>query len=134
MKLQSAILIKHQLSSGCNVPFWRNVMVKLVMECCFFMTMPSFDKCNIVQATIRKTGFVELNDPAYSPDIAPSDYYLFSNLKKFLRGKNFRRDNETIDRVKDYLNNLDREFFVNPYQVSMTDGGVWSPREDQYIE
>jgi histone-lysine N-methyltransferase SETMAR len=39
-------------------------------------------KCNIVQAAIRKVGFVELNHPAYSPDIAPSDYHLFSNLKK----------------------------------------------------
>ena len=40
----------------------------------------SVHKCNIVYAVIRKTGFVKLNDPAYSPYIAPSDYYLFSNL------------------------------------------------------
>ena len=39
------------------------------------------DKCNIVQTAIRKSGFVELNDPVYSPDIAPCDSYLFSNLK-----------------------------------------------------
>ena len=62
----------------------------------------SVDKCNIVQATIRKTDFVELNDLAYAPDIAPSDYYLFSNLKEFLCG-----DDETIDTVEDYLNNLE---------------------------
>ena len=31
------------------------------------------DKCNIVQAAIGKSDFVELNDRAYSPDIAPSD-------------------------------------------------------------
>ena len=37
-------------------------------------------KCNIVQATIRQAGFIELNHPAYSPVIAPSDYYLFSNI------------------------------------------------------
>ena len=34
----------------------------------------SVHKCNIVQTSIRKGGFVKLNDPAYSPDIAPSDY------------------------------------------------------------
>ena len=45
-------------------------------------------KCNIVQAAIRQAGFIELNHPAYSRDIAPSDYPLFPNLK-FLRGRNF---------------------------------------------
>ena len=36
-------------------------------------------KCNIVQAAIRQTGFIELNHPAYSLDIVPTDYHLFSN-------------------------------------------------------
>ena len=60
-------------------------------------------KCNIVQTAIRKAGFVELNHPAYSPDVAPSDYYLFSNLNKFLCGKNSSCDDETIDTVEDYF-------------------------------
>ena len=67
----------------------------------------SAHKCNVVQAAIRKIGFVELNYPVYSLDIAPSDHYLLSNLKKFVRGKNFSRDDETIDTVDDHLNNLD---------------------------
>ena len=54
------------------------------------------DKCNIVQNTIEKGGFAELNHPAYSSDIAPPDCYLFSNLKKFIRGKNVSHDKETI--------------------------------------
>ena len=45
-------------------------------------------KCNTVQAAFRRAGFVELNHPAYSPDIAPFGYYLLSNLKKFVRDKN----------------------------------------------
>ncbi|CAF1509024.1 unnamed protein product [Adineta ricciae] len=40
-------------------------------------------KSNIVQGAIRQNDFIELNHPAYSPDIAPSDYHLFSNLKNF---------------------------------------------------
>ena len=48
-------------------------------------------KCNIAETAIGKAGFVELNQSAYSPDIAPSDYYLFSNLKKFLCGKNMMK-------------------------------------------
>ena len=60
-------------------------------------------KSNIAQAAIRRVGFAELNHPAYSLDIAPTDYYLFSNLKKFLRGKNFRSDDHAIMTVEDYL-------------------------------
>ena len=73
-------------------------------------------KCNIVQAAIRKASFVELTHPAYSPDIVLSDSYRFSNLKKFLSGKNFSRDEETIDTIKDSLNKLDLEFFYKGIQ------------------
>ena len=64
-------------------------------------------KCTIVQATIQKTSFVELYHPDYSPDIAPSVDYLFLDMKKYLRGKNFSGDDETINTVDEYLNNLD---------------------------
>ena len=67
----------------------------------------SVHKCDIVQAVIRKGSFVELNHRVYSPDIAPSDYYLFSNLDQFLPGKNFSRGEETIDTVENYLDKLD---------------------------
>ena len=42
----------------------------------------SVDRCNIVQAAIRKGGFVELNHRAYSRDIASSDCYLLSNIEE----------------------------------------------------
>ena len=67
----------------------------------------SVHKWNIVQTAIGKGGFVELNHPAYSPDIAPCNNYLCSNSKKFHRGKKLSRDDETIDTVEDYLNKLD---------------------------
>ena len=50
-------------------------------------------KSNITQASVQYTGFIEFNHLAYSPDIAPNDYHLFSKLKNFLRGRNFERDN-----------------------------------------
>ena len=34
----------------------------------------------VSKEAIRKAGFTELPHPAYSPDLAPSDYYLFPNL------------------------------------------------------
>ena len=83
------------------------------------------DKCNIVQATIRQAGFIELNHCAHSPDIAPSDYHLFPNLNKFVRLKNFSSDDEAVTTVEDYLTDLNSEFFVKAYKVCMTSGSVW---------
>ena len=39
--------------------------------------------------TIREIGWTNLSHPAYSPDLAPSDYHLFANLKKYVRGRRF---------------------------------------------
>ena len=73
-------------------------------------------KCNILQPAIRHAGFIELNHPAYSPDIAPSDYHPFSNLKKFLCLKNFSSDEEAVTTVEVYLTDLNSEFFCKGIQ------------------
>ena len=91
-------------------------------------------KCNIVQAAIRQAGFIELNHQAYSPDIAPSDYHLFSKLKKFLHLKNFSSDDEAVTTVEDYLTDLNSEFFCKGIQ-SFHD--LWQcvvASEGQYIQ
>ena len=70
----------------------------------------------------------------YSPDIAPSDYHLFSNLKKFLRLKNFSSDDEAVTTVEDHLTDLNSEFFCKGIQ-SLHD--CWwrvIASEDQYIQ
>ncbi|CAF1490901.1 unnamed protein product [Didymodactylos carnosus] len=88
----------------------------------------SVHKSNIGQAAIRQVGFVELNHPAYSPNIAPCDYHLFSNLKKFLRGKNFSSDNEAIganvkkiieDSIRRYIERI--KALINNHNFSKAD-------------
>jgi hypothetical protein len=68
-------------------------------------------KFNVVQAAIRQAGFAELNHPAYFPGIAPTDYHMFSHLKKFLRGKSFSSGDEAIATVEDYWSDFDSFFF-----------------------
>ena len=51
-------------------------------------------KSRVAQAAIPKCKLEQLNHPPYSPDLAPSDYYLVRNLKSHLRGKKFRDDDE----------------------------------------
>lgn len=46
---------------------------------------------------------------SYSPDLAPSDYYLFPNLKKWLAGKRFMRT-EVISETSAYFEDFDKSY------------------------
>jgi histone-lysine N-methyltransferase SETMAR len=39
------------------------------------------NKSKVVATAIRECGLIELDHPPYSPDLAPSDFFLFKNLK-----------------------------------------------------
>jgi histone-lysine N-methyltransferase SETMAR len=51
-----------------------------------------------------------LPHPPYSPDLAPSDYHLFSPLKHAIRGKKFEDDEEVISEVKRWLRQIFAEW------------------------
>ncbi len=44
---------------------------------------------NLTIALIQQLGWTRLPHPAYSPDLAPSDFWLFHRLKRNLRGVSF---------------------------------------------
>ena len=73
-------------------------------------------KYKIVQAAIRQAGFIELNHPTYSRDIAPAKCHPLSNLKKFLLDKNLISDDEAVTTVEDYLTDLNSEYFCKGIQ------------------
>jgi len=54
--------------------------------------------------------------PAYSSDLAPSDYYLFPGLKKQLKGHHFLSDVEVIAAVETWLDRQPSEFFLSGLQ------------------
>jgi hypothetical protein len=56
---------------------------------------------------------LKLADSAYSPDLAPSDYCLFHNLKKHLKGRNFSSIEEATSAADRWLVAQPKEFFLN---------------------
>ena len=62
---------------------------------------------------------VKLNDlrfellpcPPYSPDLAPSNFYLFADLKKMLQSKRFSSDDEVIAATDAYFEAKDKSFY-----------------------
>ena len=65
----------------------------------------------VAVAAVQTAGFQVLSHPPYSPDIAPTDYFLFAHLKKHLRGRSFDSNEDVIAAVEAYLDSLPTEFF-----------------------
>ena len=64
------------------------------------------------QTKLAYLGFQCLDHPPYSPDLAPSDYYLFPELKKKqLKGRHFSSDAEVIAAAETWLDGQPSEFF-----------------------
>ena len=64
------------------------------------------------QKKLACLGFQCLDHPLYSPDLAPSDYHLFSGLKKKqLKGRHFTSDAEAIAAAETWLDGQISEYF-----------------------
>ena len=61
-------------------------------------------------AKLNELSFELLPHPPYSPDLAPSDYYLFPNLRKMLQGKRFYSNEEVITKTNAYFEVKDKSF------------------------
>jgi len=66
-------------------------------------------------ATHKKLAYICfqcLDHPSHSPDLAPSDYHLFPEPKKQLKGHNFSSDAEVITAAETWLDGKTSEFFL----------------------
>ena len=52
---------------------------------------------------VERNGYELISHLAYSPDLAPSDYFLFPNLKKDIRGRHFRFNEWVRDKDSGFL-------------------------------
>lgn len=66
---------------------------------------------NLTKMAILALGWEVLPHPPYSPDLAPSDYYLFRSLQNQLRGVSFNNDTELRNWLDDFFNGKRPDFF-----------------------
>ena len=80
-----------------------------VKESCFTKTI------HISKLTTQKLenlGFQIIDHPPYSLDLAPSDFFLFPQLKKFLKGTKFESNTDIIETVNGWIEDQSSEFFL----------------------
>ena len=69
------------------------------------MTMPAH-----TLETLKQLKWEAMEQPAYSPDLAPSDFHLFGPLKEALRGRRFSCDDD-VKAVHQWLCAQPKTFF-----------------------
>ena len=57
-------------------------------------------------------GFESLPHPPYFPHLAPNDYYLFPNLKKWLFGRRFESKEEVEWETEGYFGGFDKSYYL----------------------
>jgi len=67
----------------------------VTLEFDFFVKMHQCTSHWLLKQAVRDCEFVQLNHPAYGPDMAPSDYFLIRNLKYRLT---WSTDDESLSR------------------------------------
>ncbi|KAF7267973.1 hypothetical protein GWI33_018849 [Rhynchophorus ferrugineus] len=79
-------------------------------------------------AKIHELGFELLPHSPYSPDLAPSGYFLFSDLKRMLAGKSFSSNEEVISETEAYFEAKEKSYYKNsieklegPYNQCISD-------------
>jgi histone-lysine N-methyltransferase SETMAR len=60
-------------------------------------------KSVLAMGKLRDLHYELLEHPTYSPDLAPSDFFLFPKLKLFLAGQRFSSSQEAIAAVEGFL-------------------------------
>lgn len=88
----------------------------------------------VVQVAIKDLGFEQLDHPPYSPDMAPSDYYLFRDLKKALRGRRFSTDDELKAAVMDYFDSKESDYYYKGIEMLIPRYNKCIEKEGGYIE
>ena len=71
---------------------------------------------------------------AYSPDLIPSDFFLFLNLKKDIYGCHFRSDEEVVTAVEEWVNGKDPDFFSSGLMALKHRWSQCITLEGNYIE
>ena len=87
----------------------------------------------ITRQKLNDFGWEVLPHPPYSPDIAPSDYWLFRSLQSDLSGKNFKTKEDVQTYITHYFASKDSHFYEEGIQRLTERWSMIADNDGQYI-
>ncbi|GBP32114.1 Histone-lysine N-methyltransferase SETMAR [Eumeta japonica] len=107
---------------------------KLSRGVLFLQDNASVHTARVSRQALKDTGFSEIDHPPCGLDLAPSDYFLFSNLKKELRGRRLVDDNQMKMAVESHFDCKEKEYFLGGLKALYTRCEKCISLEGDYIE
>ena len=89
---------------------WRNCQKRRRKKVLFHQDNALCHKLNTTMAKLHVLHFEFLLYQPYSPDLAPSNYWLFADLKRMLQGKRFGSSEEVISETEAYFEAKEKSF------------------------
>ena len=93
---------------------WPQIKKKNVL---FHQDNVPYQKSITTMAKRHELHFELLPHPPYSPDLAPSDYWLFADLKRMFQGKRFGSNEELISETGVYFKAKDKSFYKKKHCI-----------------
>ena len=90
--------------------------------------------CKVAMDAVERNGYELIPNHAFLPDLAPSDFFLFPNLKKDISGYHFRSDEEVVTVVEEWANRKDLDFFISGLMALEHRWSKCITQEVNYIE
>jgi hypothetical protein len=72
--------------------------------------------------------------PPYSPDLAPSDFYLFAYVKHQLQGHEFTEGAELVSAISEILNQIPTDTLIDAFDDWMRRRQRWIDINGEYVE
>lgn len=71
---------------------------------------------HLIDDYLKKKKITKLPHPPYSPDLAPSDFFLFGYLKMKLEGWTFKTEKGLLKKINSILYEIPKEMFQNAFK------------------
>ena len=85
-------------------------------------------------AKLHELHFELLLHPPYSPDLAPSNYWLFADLKRMLQGKRFGSNEEVILETEAYFRGKDKLIYKKGIELLEKHWNNCITQEGDYVD
>ena len=86
------------------------------------------------RTALDRLGLRILPHPPYSPDLAPSDFFLFPKLKDYLKGNRYETDEDVKNAVLSWCRDKTADFFADGIQQVVRRWRLCIERDGDYVE
>jgi len=87
----------------------------------------------LTRATLEELGWEVLPHPAYSPDMAPTDFHVFRALSNHLQGKDFKKCDDLKQDITRFFESQNAEFYARGIEGLPARWGEVIDKEGEYI-